>query len=512
MAKRLNSQPAPHLLVTWIGQSDLNASAGLKDAGKGPIGQAVTQRSYDRVVLLCNYPKKDAARFVAWLEQQSSTKIELNLVDLTSPTHFGEIYNAVTRLVGGLLHKCGADARLTYHLSPGTPAMAAVWIIVAKTRFAAELIESSREHGVRTATVPFDIAAEFVPGMFSRPDAELTRLAIGEVDSAPEFAAIVHRSPQMKRVVARARTVAPRSITVLIEGESGTGKELLARAIHQTSDRRDKPFVAVNCGAVASELADSEFFGHKKGSFTGAFEDRKGYFQTAHQGTLFLDEIGEMPPPLQVKLLRALQERKVTRVGESMPITIDVRVIAATNRSLTKEVAEGRFREDLFYRLAIAVIQLPALRERRGDLGLLIDELLARSNEESASEPSWQQKKLSAGARNLLLQHPWPGNVRELANTLTRLAVWSSGETITEQDVRDMLLGGPAARSGAEQVLNQPLGEGIDLQDVIAEVARHYLERAMAEAQSNKSRAADLLKLGSYQTLTNWLKRYGLEK
>lgn len=503
-------QPA-RVLISWIGQADLNASTGAKDAGLGPVGQAVTKRPFDHIVLLCNYPKKEAARFVSWLEEHTKATVTLGMVELTSPTDFGEIYEAVTQHIEQVRQQFGPESRLTYHLSPGTPAMAAVWIIVAKTRYAAELIESSREQGVRTATVPFDIAAEFLPEVFRRPDADLARLSAAEVEAAPEFKAILHRSGPIKRVIALAKAAAPRSVPVLIEGESGTGKELFARAIHQASPRRDKPFVAVNCGAIAAELADSEFFGHKKGAFTGAIADRPGHFESANGGTLFLDEIGELPLALQVRLLRTLQEGTVTRVGSSNPIAVDVRIVAATNRSLAAEVIAGRFREDLFYRLAVAVLQLPALRDRKGDIGLLIDDLLARINAESASEPVWREKKLSAGARNVLLQHPWPGNVRELANTLTRLVVWSSRDTITEQEARESLLAASASVRGGVQVLDQPLSGGYDLQGTMAAVARHYLERAMAEAGGNKTRAAELLRLGSYQTLSNWLKKYGLE-
>ena len=270
--------------------------------------------------------------------------------------------------------------------------MAAVWIILAKTRFPAELIESSKEHGVRTASVPFDIAADFLPDLLARPDRELERLAAGLPPEAPEFSAIVHRSPVMQRVIARARRVAPRSIPVLIEGESGTGKELLARAIHQASPRRDRPFVTVNCGAIAPDLVESELFGHEKGAFTGAGAQRRGYFEAAHTGTLFLDEIGELPKPAQVKLLRALQEGEVTRVGATAPTRVDVRILAATNRTLAAEVAAGRFREDLFYRLAVAVIDLPPLREREGDAGLLLDRLLDQVNRESGTEPGYSQR------------------------------------------------------------------------------------------------------------------------
>ena len=252
---------------------------------------------------------------------------------------------------------------------------------------------------------------------------------------------------------------------------------------------------------------ESELFGHEKGAFTGADRTRPGYFAAANGGTLFLDEIGELPPAAQVKLLRVLQEGAVVRVGATTPRDVDVRVIAATNRTLAEEVAEGRFREDLFYRLAVAVLQLPPLRDRAGDTGLLADRLLERINAESTSEPGYREKKISASARNVMLRHSWPGNVRELSNTLRRAAIWSDGSAISAQDMRDALL--PAARDHGRQILDRPLGNGFSLPQLLAEVAQHYLGRAMEEASENKTRAAELVGLASYQTLTNWLSKYG---
>jgi transcriptional regulator with PAS, ATPase and Fis domain len=499
------------ILVSWIGQTDLNASRGDGTAGLGPVAQAVGQRELDRVVLLSNYPEKDTAPYVRWLKQRAPCPVDHRAVALSGPTNFGEIYEAVVAQVRSLLETYGPGTRLTFHLSPGTPAMAAVWIIVAKTRFAAELIESSKAHGVRTANVPFDISAELIPELLRRPDRDLERLTAGLPAEAPEFAEIIHRSDTMRRVIAKAQKAAPRSVPVLIEGESGTGKELLARAIHNASPRRDRPFIAVNCGAIAADIAESELFGHKKGAFTDARADRKGHFQSADGGTLFLDEVGELPLPIQVKLLRALQEGQIVRLGESQPIAVDVRIISATNRALAQEVAAARFREDLFYRLAVAVIRVPPLRDRAGDLGLLIDHLLAKVNRDSAAEPAWEHKELSAGGRNLLQQHAWPGNVRELLNTLTRAAVWSSGRTITQDDVREALLESPGTGPAGQSILDLPIEQGIDLQALIADLARHYLRRAMENTGGNKTKAAQLLGLASYQTLNNWITKYGVK-
>jgi transcriptional regulator with PAS, ATPase and Fis domain len=464
--------------------------------------------TFEEAFLLSDYGDKEVQPYLKWLKALTKTRVEVLPHKLSGPTNFGEIYEAALHGVGHALGK-GKEAQLSFHLSPGTPAMAAVWIILGKTRFPAELIESSREHGVRTASVPFDLSAEFLPDLLREQDERLKQISRGAPPEAPEFADIIHKSRVMNRLIELARRVAIRSVPVLIEGESGTGKELLARAIHRASPRRDKTFIAVNCGAIPSELVESELFGHKKGSFTGAASDRKGHFREADGGTLFLDELGELPGPMQVKLLRAIQEGEIVPLGESKPAKVDVRIVAATNRTLTEEIGSGRFREDLFYRLAVAVLKLPPLRERPGDLGLLIDHLIAQVNREAQSEPGFKEKKLSVGARNLLLSHPWPGNVRELGNTLRRAAIWSDGPSISSEDVREALL--PLTTTARPDVLGRPLGGGFNLRDLLKDVARHYLERALDEAQGNKTKAAGLVGLPSYQTLTNWLKTYEVQ-
>lgn len=498
------------ILVCWVGGTDLRAPAEPEKIGLGPIAEAVRARNYRVIAILSNYPQTEAESYVQWLKGLSQAQIQLYCEKLTTPTNFGEIYQAAVRIVQETIHQFGPDAELTFHLSPGTPAMAAVWIILAKTRFPAELIESSREQGVRTASVPFDISAEFLPDLLRKPDQDLKRLGAALPPAAPEFADIVHRSEVMQRVIAKARLVALRSVPVLIEGESGTGKELLARAIYQASPRKDKPFIAVNCGAIPSELIESELFGYLKGAFTGADRDRQGYFEEANGGTLFLDEIGELSASAQVKILRTLQESEVVRLGSRKAVKLDVRIVAATNRNLIEEVSSGKFRTDLFYRLAVAIIQLPPLRERPGDLTILIDKLLKKINQESASEPGYRHKKISSAAKNLLLQHRWPGNIRELLNTLFRAAIWTVGEIIEVEDMREALL--PEFSMQEDIILNRPLGERLNLPELMTQVARHYLHRAMAEAQGNKTQAAKLLGLPSYQTLTNWLVKYEIEK
>jgi transcriptional regulator with GAF, ATPase, and Fis domain len=299
---------------------------------------------------------------------------------------------------------------------------------------------------------------------------------------------------------------------VLIEGESGTGKELLARALHHSGPRRAAPFVAVNCGAIPEALVEAELFGHEKGAFTGALAARPGHFRAAAGGTLFLDEVGELPLAAQVKLLRALQEGEVTPVGSSRAVAVDVRVLAATHRNLVADVAAGRFRGDLFYRLAVAILRVPPLRERQGDFGALVDRLLEQVNRESAGDPGYTPRRLTPAARRRLQGHDWPGNVRELLNTLRRAALWSARTALDGDDIGDALVAEPAPASAATPAAaaDQPLGDGFDLEATLAGVARHYLERALRQADGNRTRAAALLGLASRQTLSNWARRYGV--
>ncbi|MCD6297536.1 MAG: sigma-54-dependent Fis family transcriptional regulator [Deltaproteobacteria bacterium] len=498
-----------NILVCWIGITDLNAPGNLEHVGLGPVAQAVQAQNYDEVVVVSDYPEAKVSTYIKWLKTQTSSKIVVYYVKLSGPTNFGEIYEATAKVVSSTLKGRKEDISLTFHLSPGTPAMAAVWIILAKTRFPAELIESSKESGVRTASVPFDISADFIPDLLRKPDKQLQSLSAGLPPEAPEFGDIIHRSQVMEKVIVKARRIAPRSVPVLIEGESGTGKELLARAIHKASPRRNQPFITVNCGAIPADLIESELFGHEKGAFTGADRQRKGYFEAADSGTLFLDEVAELPLPAQVKLLRALQEGEIVRVGATQPIKVDVRIISATNRLLFDETSRGRFRSDLFYRLAVAVLHLPPLRNRPGDLSLLIDKLLEQTNREGKKEPGYLHKKITASAKNLMLNHDWPGNIRELQNTILRAAVWSGGPSIGKEDIEDALI--PQPDKNGSDLLNRSLGNGFNLSEPMKILAQYYLKKALNEAHGNKSQAAKLLGLPSYQTLSNWMKKYDIK-
>ncbi len=496
----------PATLLAWVGTADLRGASG-DTSGPGPIAGALNALAFDRVHLLSNYSADEDRGFAKWIGKRTKAQVTFERVALSSPTNYEEIYQAASR---ACLAENGKGVELTFHLSPGTPAMAAIWILLAKSRFPARLIESSQKFGVKTVKIPFEIAMEFVPHLLAQHDARLRQESAAEPPPSAEFSDIICRSREMNRLISRASRVALHNVPVVIEGESGTGKELLARAIHRASPRRAHKFVPVNCGAIPRELVESELFGHVKGAFTGATETRAGYFEEANGGTLFLDEVGELPLAAQVKLLRVLQDGEVLRVGASRSMKTDVRVIAATNRALADEVQAGSFREDLYFRLAVASLHVPPLRERTGDIGLLIDELFTRVNADESRAEGAPPKSMSAGARSVLLGHTWPGNVRELLNTLRRMVIWANGQTITAEDARESLL--PSRQARSDDTLGRALGAGFVLPSLLEDVARHYLTRAMKEAHGNKTKAAELVGLASYQTLSNWLTRYGVEE
>jgi two-component system response regulator AtoC len=300
---------------------------------------------------------------------------------------------------------------------------------------------------------------------------------------------LVGRSAAMQEVFTVVETVAPTTSTILILGETGTGKELVARAIHHLSPRATERFVALNCSAIPETLLEAELFGHVKGAFTGAVANRPGRFEMAHRGTLFLDEIGTMPMPLQAKLLRALQQREVERLGEARPIRIDVRVLAATNANLDEMVKQGTFREDLFYRLNVIPIQLPPLRDRRDDVPLLVRDMLLRLGAQSV--PPRTDVTFSQDAMRRLMAFDWPGNIRQLENTVERALALSPGRTQIDVSVLP-----PDVRGDRpdERGASLPLPEaGFDLERELATVEHVYIAQALARTDQNRSRAADLL-------------------
>ncbi len=333
-------------------------------------------------------------------------------------------------------------------------------------------------------TKPFDIdelrirAHQAIEGEKLRRENRELRAQVG---ARAGIQGLIGKSAAMRAVVDRIRAVSSSLSTVLIVGESGTGKELVARAIHDLSPRKNRPFVAVNCGAIAESLLESELFGHVKGAFTDARQSREGVFEQAHQGTLFLDEIGEMSLGMQVKLLRVLQERRVRRVGGSEETPVDVRVIAATHRDLTQMLREGTFREDLYYRIDVIQLPLPPLRERLDDIPLLVAEFSNRL----AQSGGIPKRAFSPAAMSALMRHPWPGNVRELENVVERAMTMAPGEIVGPGDLS-------LATPVREQTIPEP-HEGFSLQQYLRRTETQLVNRAMELAEDRRTEAAKLL-------------------
>jgi len=312
-----------------------------------------------------------------------------------------------------------------------------------------------------------------------RENRELRR-RLGEIESIP---GIVTAGGLMAEVLSKVARVAPSDVSVLLMGESGTGKELVARATHGASPRARGPFVAVNAAALSPTLLESELFGHERGAFTGADRARAGRFESASGGTLFLDEIGDLPADVQVKLLRVLQERAVERVGSNRPIPVDVRLVAATHHDLPAHLRDGSFREDLYYRLAVVTIELPALRQRRSDIPALVEHFLDK-HAETTGVP---RKSFSREAMDLLVRHDFPGNVRELENIVQRCLVLARGALITTDDLPASVLG------ASEQSVNIGVDSDTTLPARVAALEKEAIEEALANESGNQSRAAERL-------------------
>jgi two-component system response regulator PilR (NtrC family) len=353
--------------------------------------------------------------------------------------------------------------------------------------------------------LPREIVSEG-EGIFTDRPRSNSKLKIDRPTVEDSFEGMIGRSRVMKDVFERIQKVAKTDSTILIMGPSGTGKELVASAIHKLSSRSQKNRISVNCGAIPGELLESELFGHVKGAFTGAISNRKGRFEMANEGTIFLDEIGDMPQLLQVKLLRVLQERQIEPVGSSESLPIDVRVIAATHRDLEKAVQEGKFREDLFYRLNVIPIRMPALKERREDIPLLISHFLDRFvSADRSNEISFAPLTM-----DLLMGYDWPGNVRELENVIERLVILRGGNEILPEDLPAKIFrSNPLATQQYKTLFELP-EIGVDLKQILSDIEDSLIMQAMNRTRGNKNQASKLLALNR-TTLIEKMKKKNLE-
>ncbi|HAM50725.1 MAG TPA: Fis family transcriptional regulator [Nitrospiraceae bacterium] len=314
-----------------------------------------------------------------------------------------------------------------------------------------------------------------------------------------EMGNIFYKSPKMQELLRILPKIAQSNSNVLISGESGTGKEFAATAIHNLSRRRENNFIAINCAACPEGLLESELFGHMKGAFTGAVLNKQGLFEIAHGGTLFLDEIAEMPPNLQSKLLRVLENGVFRRVGGTNDVTVDVRIVSATNKNLTEEIASGRFREDLYYRLNVIPLTIPPLRERKEDISLLVEQFMNKLSPE-------RKRRVSPEAMTILLQNPWRGNIRELENVMERVLLMTDKEEITVEDIpREISASSPETRGMPEMTK-----EGLNLDGIVENIEKHYLMEALRLTNGVKTEAATLLNL-SFRSFRHRLQKYGMK-
>jgi transcriptional regulator with PAS, ATPase and Fis domain len=489
------------VLVTWVGITDINMIAS--PGAFGPLESVMNVGLFDVVYALTDKPDSEMKAYFTALSEKHKSTVEPVFVKLRDPTHYGDISEAMSTLISKIT-KIHANKDITMQVSSGTPSMTAVSILVGK-KFGFKFLQSTREQGVIEPDLPFDIAADFHS---SKDDTtKLSSLFIGEAPDTAAFSDIITQSPEVETLKQKAAIIAKRDVPVLITGETGTGKELFAKAIHNSSRRAHKPLLILNCGAIPKDLIDTTLFGHVKGAFTGASAAKEGYFSQADGGTLFLDEFGELPLDSQVRLLRVIQQGTLTPVGSTNEQKVDVRIITATNKDLAHEVIEGRFREDLFYRIAIGVLHLPALRHRSGDITHLAKALLEQINQEAKHEQEYVHKKFSANAINFISQQPWAGNVRELQATILRATLWQAGNVLNEDDIAQSLI---SSTRKSESIMDRDLSQGFDINEIIGELTKLYVVKAMEHCHGNKSKAASLLGLKNYQTLNNWIEKYNI--
>lgn len=491
-------------LLTWLGKTDLDNMKQDKHASISTI--AIKGQKVEQIVILANNWEDDWYDYENWLKKQlaianrPNQNVSIQRARIASPIDYSSIARYIQKQLATLSENTD---KLYINLTSGTPAMTVISVLLGKGIANCELVQSSPDGQVELVDIPVNFASEYQKASTSA----VQSLASNAPRFGSAFESITAQSSIMQSLLTKAHRLALSDLPALILGESGVGKEVMATAIHNASQRANKSFKAVNCGALPENLVDSILFGHVKGAFTGADKNHAGLFEQADGGSLFLDEVGELPLNVQVKLLRALQQKEITRVGDVVSKNIDVRIIAATHQDLFSMTADGTFREDLFYRLAVGVIQVPALRQRSEDIPELVDSLMVEINRQASTHPLFKSKNISEDAINFAVSYAWPGNIRELWNTLNRAVLWSESEVISADDLQSAVIS-----SGQNSKVKSSFTMPGDLQQYIDSIKKDAVNNALEYSRGNKSKAAKMLGLNNHQTLNNWIKNLGLEE
>lgn len=486
------------ILFTFTGFHDPYAKSPIEgEEQPGPILTVLKDREFDRVVLFGTPRMVDVTRATVDAITDAMPEVTPDVVQLPleDPTDYAQILAHLRAHCGRIIEQY-PDASFFVSTASGTPQMHACWLLLVAAREIPAKLLKSREPQFVSLERPLvcEIDVEGTPFPRVVPSTASALFGAEPIDAGPDVSAvleelgIIAEHPSMKLALDRAVTCADYDDAVLITGETGTGKDLFAKLIHRISKRKTKPFVVINSAAIAESLVESELFGHKKGSFTSADADKKGKFELADGGTLFLDEIGELPLPAQAKILRVIEDGLIDPVGSTKTIPVNVRIVAATNRPLSMEIAEKRFRQDLFHRINTVQIHLPPLRNRRSDIPRIAALLL-----EVRNRTSRKRRQLSSEALMKLQSYHWPGNVRELRSTINGAFMFSHGkEILGPEDIKfdETLASDPFA------YLPEPF-EGFDLKGYIDDVRQRMISRALDIAGDNQSKAARLLGMTS---------------
>ncbi|MCX8070501.1 MAG: sigma-54 dependent transcriptional regulator [Thermodesulfovibrionales bacterium] len=487
-------------LITFIGRQDpLN-----KDGKEGPLLTLLSKHdeSFAQIILLHTSEEEFIRKADATIGMIQKRFHDINInklrLEISDPTDHVDVFKKLKGLIGKI-KEFSKSNNLYISLTSGTPQMhIAVFLLVASGELSATMLympDPREQMSVVRKIIPWDGE---IPEILPRiPRGAITYAVEEDIMKAKEDLGIIGNSESLNNAVKKALQYAPFDYTVMIRGSTGTGKESIAKLIHKHSKRKDKPFFAFNCAAITETIAESELFGHKKGAFTGAIYDKKGYFSSANGGTLFLDEVGELPLSIQAKLLRVLETGDIYPVGSTTSEKVDVRIICATHRNLEQMVKDGTFREDLFYRLNVLMIELPSLKDRKSDIPELAKYFLRQFCEKNQITKSFTDEALKR-----LCKHHWSGNVRELMTFIWRLAIDRPNETI---DYTDIQLPDERYQLIVDSLPNEPF-EGFKLDDTINKLRDYYYEKAIEITGNNKSKASKLLGV-SPQAVDKWSKK-----